>query len=133
MLSDRHSFTLSSMNYLRYIVWIKGGKYDYLKKIWIYGSLWLSGGGSQLEDGRFWTETRRVLGMVDGTHHSTIAVCTSKCKGSWNWICPLHYIRGYTKVNTIYDIPYALHYNPRFVAFFLKFWPYVWLVFKSGY
>ena len=44
-------------------------------------------------------------------------------------------------------IPYARHYNPRFVfflptfespktvfqgAFFLKFWPYVRLVFKSG-
>ena len=45
-------------------------------------------------------------------------------------------------------LPYARHYNPRFVyflptfwspktffqgAFFLKFWPYVWLVFKSGF
>ena len=45
-------------------------------------------------------------------------------------------------------IPYARLYNPRFVyflptfrspktffqgAFFLKFWPYVWLVFKSGF
>ena len=45
-------------------------------------------------------------------------------------------------------IPYARHYNPQFVyflttfwspktffqgAFFLKFWPYVWLVFKSGF
>jgi hypothetical protein len=45
-------------------------------------------------------------------------------------------------------VPYARHYNPRFVyflptfwsqkmlfqgAFFLKFWPYVWLVFKSGF
>ena len=49
---------------------------------------------------------------------------------------------------TIQCIPYARHYNPRFVyflptfsspktffqgAFFLKFWPYVWLVFKSGF
>ena len=46
------------------------------------------------------------------------------------------------------QLPYARHYNPRFVyflptfwstktffqwAFFLKFWPYVWLVFKSGF
>ena len=43
------------------------------------------------------------------------------------------------------NLPYARHYNPRFVyflptsktffqgAFFLKFWPYVWLVFKSGF
>ena len=45
-------------------------------------------------------------------------------------------------------IPYARHYNLRFIyflptfwspktffqgAFFLKFWPYVWLVFKSGF
>ena len=45
-------------------------------------------------------------------------------------------------------LPYARHYNPRFVyflptfwspktffqgAFFVKFWPYVWLVFKSGF
>ena len=45
-------------------------------------------------------------------------------------------------------ILYARHYNPRFVyflptfwssktffqgAFFLKIWPYVWLVFKSGF
>ena len=46
------------------------------------------------------------------------------------------------------NILYAHHYNPQFVyflptfrspktffqwAFFLKFWPYVWLVFKSGF
>ena len=46
------------------------------------------------------------------------------------------------------DLPYARHFNPRFVyflptfwswktffqgAFFLKFWPYVWLIFKSGF
>ena len=46
------------------------------------------------------------------------------------------------------QLPYVRHYNPRFVyflptfwspktffqgAFFLKFWSYVWLVFKSGF
>ena len=44
-------------------------------------------------------------------------------------------------VCTLY-IPYACHYNPRFVYFLPTFWssfmycdlwPYVWLVFKSGF
>ena len=41
-----------------------------------------------------------------------------------------------------FHIPYARHYNPRFVYFLPPFWssfmycdlwPYVWLVFKSGF
>ena len=51
-------------------------------------------------------------------------------------------------MNLIFSLPYARHYNPRFVyflhtfgspnwnvfqwAFFIKFWSYLWLVFKSG-
>ena len=46
-----------------------------------------------------------------------------------------------TSAITDIDIPYARHYDPRFVYFLLTFWssfmycdiwPYVWLVFKSG-
>ena len=60
------------------------------------------------------------------------------------------YLRGVYRTHQLelVQLPYARHYNPRFVfflptfwspktffqgSFFLKFWPYVWLVFKSSF
>ena len=85
----------------------------------------------------------RSMSVVEKGHSTTM----------WTKVYPILTTPSIGQLWTFYILPslclpYTRHYNPRFVyflptfwspktffqrAFFLKFWPYVWLVFKSGF
>ena len=107
-------------------IWISSGK-----QLW--ETIILSQGPQFFHNERFgvWKQVRYA-------HHHNLFLIETVKKGPQ---------KSFKPSKSGFEIPYARHYNPRFVyflptfwspktffqgAFFLKFWPHVWLVFKSG-